>query len=102
MAKQSRDWSEILVRRGVIGPDQLNEAKRMGNSPLEEALSKLGYATPEEVAKAKAEQYGLDFVALQEIEIPADGGRTGARVAGPRKHRDAAGAGEWRDQGHHA
>ncbi len=70
MAKQSRDWSEILVRRGVIGQDQLAEAKRMGNVPLDEALSKLGYATPEEVAKAKAEQYGLDFVALQEIEIP--------------------------------
>ena len=28
MAK-SRDWTEILVRRGVIGPDQLKEASRV-------------------------------------------------------------------------
>ncbi len=33
MAKQTRDWTDILVKRGVIGPDQLKEAKRMGNSP---------------------------------------------------------------------
>lgn len=71
MAKQSRDWTEILVRRGVIGPDQLNEAKRMPNVTLEDGLVRLGYATAEEISKAKAEQYGLDYVALQEIEIPA-------------------------------
>jgi len=71
MAKQSRDWTEILIKRGIIGPDQLDEAKRVGNAPVEEALAKLGYASAEEIMKAKAEQFGLDYVALQEIEIPA-------------------------------
>src|SRR5271156_6118258 len=69
MAK-SRDWTEILVRRGVIGPDQLKEANRMENTPVEEALVKLGYADADDIMKAKAEQHGLPFVELREIEIP--------------------------------
>src|SRR6185437_15136577 len=72
MAKQGREWTEILIKRGVVGPDQLKEAQRMGNLPLEEALAKLGYATPGDIMKAKAEQFGLDFVELGEIEIPAN------------------------------
>jgi type IV pilus assembly protein PilB len=70
MAK-SRDWTEILVRRGVIGPDQLKEANRMESTPVEEALIKLGYADADDIMKAKAEQHGLPFVELKEIEIPA-------------------------------
>ncbi|MFI5460501.1 MAG: GspE/PulE family protein [Isosphaerales bacterium] len=70
MAK-SRDWTEILVRRGVIGADQLKEAHRMESVPVEEALLKLGYADADDIMKAKAEQHGLPFVELREIEIPA-------------------------------
>ena len=39
MAKQTKDWTEILVKRGVIGPDQLKEAQGLGNSTVEEALA---------------------------------------------------------------
>jgi type IV pilus assembly protein PilB len=70
MAK-SRDWTEILVRRGLIGPDQLQEAQRMGNTPVEDALVKLGYADVNDIMKAKAEQNGLRFIELKEVEIPA-------------------------------
>src|SRR3954468_6383268 len=70
MAKQNRDWSDILVKRGVLGPDQLKEAQRMGNLQLEDALVKLNYVDSDDVMKAKAEQFGMDFVALREIEIP--------------------------------
>ena len=70
MAKQGRDWTDILIKRGVVGPDQLKEAQRMGNVSLEEALTKLGYAEPDDVMKAKAEQHGLPFIQLREIEIP--------------------------------
>ena len=70
MAK-SRDWTEILVRRGVIGPDQLKEAGRMDSVAVEDALVKLGYADADDIMKAKAEQHGLPFVELREIEIPA-------------------------------
>lgn len=68
MAK-TRDWTEILVRRGVIGPDQLKEAARTQGA-VEEALVKLGYADMDDIMKAKAEQHGLPFVELREIEIP--------------------------------
>src|SRR5215218_6416022 len=71
MAKQARDWTDILIKRAGVGPDQVAEARRMGNLPLEEALTKLGYARPDDIMKAKAEQYGMDFVELREIEIPA-------------------------------
>ncbi len=69
MAK-SRDWTEILIRRGVIGPDQLKEASRQENGTVEEALIRLGYADADDIMKAKAEQHGLPFVELHEIEIP--------------------------------
>ncbi len=68
MAK-SRDWTEILVRRGVMGPDQLKEAGLMQGA-VEEALVKLGYIEMDDIMKAKAEQHGLPFVELREIEIP--------------------------------
>jgi type IV pilus assembly protein PilB len=68
MAK-SRDWTEILVRRSVIGPDQLKEAGRMQGT-VEESLVKLGYVDMDDIMKAKAEQHGLPFVELREIEIP--------------------------------
>ncbi len=70
MAKQNRDWTEILMKRGVVGPDQLKEAQRMGNVSVEEALIKLGYADMDDIMKAKAEQHGMAFVELREIEIP--------------------------------
>ena len=71
MAKQSRDWRDILVKRGVVGPDQLKEAERIGtSSTVEEALASLGYAAAEDIMKAKAEQHGMDFIELHEIEIP--------------------------------
>jgi type IV pilus assembly protein PilB len=70
MAKQGRDWTEILVKRGIVSLDQVNEAQRLGGISLEEALAKLGYADADQIAKAKAEQFGMPFVDLQEIEIP--------------------------------
>jgi type IV pilus assembly protein PilB len=71
MAKQNRDWTDILIKRGVVGPDQIKEAQRMGNVPIEEALAKLGYADPDDIMKAKAEQHGMAFIELREIEIPS-------------------------------
>jgi type IV pilus assembly protein PilB len=70
MAKQGRDWTDILVKRGILGPDQVREAEGMGTATIEEALVKLGYAEPDDIMKAKAEQHGMAFVELREIEIP--------------------------------
>src|SRR6516165_2409326 len=68
MAK-TRDWTDILIRRAVIGPDQLKEAQRAGGT-VEDALVKLGYAGADDIMEAKAEQHGLAFIELREIEIP--------------------------------
>ncbi len=72
-AKKRQDWTEILIRQGVISPEQLAEAVQMGDEtqmPLSDALSRLGYATGDDVMRAMAEQYGLDYVNLSEVVIP--------------------------------
>jgi type IV pilus assembly protein PilB len=69
MAKQTKDWTDILVKRGIVGADQIVEARGMSGS-LEESLARLGYAEIEDITKAKAEQNGLDYIDLREIEIP--------------------------------
>ena len=45
-------FEDILIRKGIIGPDQLAEAEQVArdqSSNLGEALTRLGYAAPEEV-----------------------------------------------------
>ena len=73
-ARQKGDYTEILIRQKVISPDQLAEAKQMSKESsikLPDALVRLGYATGEEVMRAMAEQFGLDYVNLNEVSIPA-------------------------------
>ena len=72
-AKRKSDYSEILVRRGVISPEQLAEAQQLvkeSGSRLPEALMRLGYASGEDVMRAMAEQHDLDYVNLAEVVIP--------------------------------
>ena len=73
MAKSRGDFTEILVRRQVLSPDQLEEAKgleRQAGMKLGDAIVKLGYATDEQVMSAVAEFHGLQFVDLTEVTIP--------------------------------
>jgi type IV pilus assembly protein PilB len=73
MAKRKSDYTEILVRQGVISPEQLAEARQMSSESsmkLADALTRLGYATSEDVTRALAEQHGLDYVNLSEVVIP--------------------------------
>jgi type IV pilus assembly protein PilB len=75
MATQMRDYTEILIRRGIVSLDQLSEAEQMardsnGQRKLADCLIKLEYATGEEVMRAMAEFHKLDYVDLNEIKIP--------------------------------
>ena len=73
MAKRKSDYTEILIRQGVISPEQLAEAQQMpaeSGIKLADALTRLGYATSEDVMRAMAEQHGLDYVNLSEVVIP--------------------------------
>jgi type IV pilus assembly protein PilB len=72
-ARKKRDYIEILISRGVISPDQLSEAEQMAQQSgirLADALSRLGYATGEEVMRAMAEEHGLAFVKPSDVVIP--------------------------------
>ena len=72
MAK-NQHWTEILIAQGIVGPDQLSEAEQMARQSdmkLPEALDRLGYVSGEDVAKAMAEQHGLEYVRLADITVP--------------------------------
>ncbi len=73
MAKSRGDFTEILVRRQILGPDQLEEARaleRQAGMKMNDAIVKLGYATNDQVMSAIAEFHGLQFVDLTEVTIP--------------------------------
>ena len=70
-AREKRDFAEILVRKGVITPAQLVEAKKKGGTAkLAQALVACGFASAEEVVHAMAEQHGVDYINLKEVKIP--------------------------------
>ena len=66
-------WWEILIHQGTISPDQWDEAQRLAkesNMDEGDALAQLGYATGDDVMRAKAQQHGMEYVDLTEIVIP--------------------------------
>ena len=74
MAKSRGDFTDILVQKGILSPDQLDEARGIAQqtgAKLQDALVKLGYATMEQVMTAIAEFHGLQFVDLTDVTIPA-------------------------------
>jgi len=74
MAKTRGDFTEILIRKQVLSPDQLEEAKGLQattNVKIEEALKKLQYATDEQIVSAIAEFHGMQYINLSEVSIPA-------------------------------
>ncbi len=74
MAKTRGDFTDILIRRQILGPDQLEEAKHVQQQTgvkLQDALVKLEYATMEQIMTAIAEFHGLQFIDLTDVTIPA-------------------------------
>jgi len=72
MAAQE-EYTDILIRQGVISPDQLTEAEALveeSGAKLPDALVRLGYATGTEVMQAMAEQHGLEWIDLTDVVIP--------------------------------
>ena len=73
MAKKKAEYTEILMRQGLVSPEQINEAKQMAKESgikLQDALVRLGYATGEDVSRAIAEQNGLAYINVSEVTIP--------------------------------
>jgi type IV pilus assembly protein PilB len=66
-------FAKILIDRGIISRDQLQEAQQIAretSSSIGDMLVKLGYATAEEVMQAIAQRYRLEYVDLGETDIP--------------------------------
>lgn len=74
MASNRAAFTEILIRQGVISPEQLADAQAMTrNEPemqIPDCLVRLGYATGEEVMRAVAQEHGMEFISLDEVVIP--------------------------------
>jgi type IV pilus assembly protein PilB len=73
MGKARGDFTDILVRRKVLGPEQLEEARGMAAQTgvkLQDALTKLNYASAQEVMSAIAEFHNMQYVDLKGITIP--------------------------------
>jgi type IV pilus assembly protein PilB len=73
MAKAPADFTSILLRKNVLGLDQLEEARSLatsGGMKIQDAIAKLNYATTEEIMSAIAEFHNLEFVNLVDMTIP--------------------------------
>ena len=67
MARKRRRLGEILQRWGLITEGQADEAVRLAqgaNERIGEMLIELGHATPTDVAKALASQFGYEYIDL--------------------------------------
>ena len=61
MSAKRTTWVDILIHKGVVGPDQVAEAQDMAKqtgTKLSDTLVRLGYATSDEVVRAMAEEHG--------------------------------------------
>ncbi len=70
---QMRDFTDLLLRRGVVSLDQLSEATKMARESdmlVGDALIQLGYAAGDSVYRALAEFHKLDYVDLTAVRIP--------------------------------
>jgi type IV pilus assembly protein PilB len=73
MGKDRGDFTEVLLRKGILGPDQINEARNLQQQSglkLPDAIIRLGYCTADEVMKAVAEHSGMQSVDLTDATIP--------------------------------
>ena len=75
MDQPMREYTDLLLTRGVVSLDQLSEAKLISkkdkdDEPVGQILVRLGYATGEEVTQAIAEFYKFEYVDLSTIRIP--------------------------------
>jgi type IV pilus assembly protein PilB len=67
------DFTDVLIKKGILGPDQIEEARTLQQqtgAKLQDALIKLGYVSQDDIIKAIAEHSGLKAVTLTDMTIP--------------------------------
>lgn len=61
---------EILLRRGLINSDQLQQSRANANGGgILESIVKNGFAKEDQALRIVAEEFGLDFIDLREAEV---------------------------------
>ncbi len=73
MPKAAQEFTDLLLRKGIISLDQLTEAENVAQNTktdIGDVLTRMEYASPEEVALALAEFHKIPFVDLREHRIP--------------------------------
>ena len=72
MNRPMRDFTDLLLSKGIISLEQLSEAAGMAKKegkPVGDCLVELQYCTPEEVTRALAEFHKFEYVDLSSIRI---------------------------------
>ncbi|TWU33762.1 GspE/PulE family protein [Novipirellula artificiosorum] len=73
MSQAMKEFTDLLLKKGIISLDQLSEAEEIAKNTkadVGDVLVQLEYATPEEVAKALADFHKIPFVDLRQERIP--------------------------------
>ena len=73
MAKGRGDFTDVLIKKGLLSEDQIAEAKSLQQqtgAKIQDALVKLGYVSQDDIMSAIAEHSGLKFVNLTDMTIP--------------------------------
>ncbi len=73
MAKARGDFTDVLLKKRLLSPDQLQEALKLAQTSggkVGESLLKLGYCSPEDIKMAVAESSGLKSIDLTNLTIP--------------------------------
>ncbi len=73
MVAKRVNFLTILQRNGVLSQSQIAETQEYAKSTglnIQECLTRLGYATGEEIIKAVAEEYGREYIDLSDAIIP--------------------------------
>ena len=72
MSSATKDFTDLLLKAGIISLDQLGEAEKMSkdtNMSVGDCLIKLEYASAEDVSKALAKHHKLEYIDLRANRI---------------------------------
>ena len=72
MSRVMQEFTDLLLKQGVISLDQLSEAENVAkstNANVGDVLVQMEYASPEEVAQAMAKFHKIPYVDLRSTQI---------------------------------
>ena len=80
MLKKQRHLGEILYRKRYVDKNNLIRALKKAkdtNKRLGETLLEMGLATEDQITESLAKQFNLEYVNLDDVEIPQSASKIG-------------------------